>query len=321
MNQKGVLFTLAVMLIGFTILGLYTLTQETSSIAEKQSANLNIITLVTNKESNIGNIFETTTHGNAIDIFERFLPISHNISGNQITITQNFPVEDFDVNIYFDTINMLKIFVSDTNSERVFDGTTVDMNAVMGPGWGGVSRAMNFVALPQCLRYRVVDTNTFWSSGNCTTDFNIFSMRLDITIYPQVTGEDLNSFTCVMDGNATCPFADLNALDPNPYFTLTVDDTNCAGCAFTNSVVKGHYNPSATNSILVSCVEVDAGVCDSQFIEIFLGDTSKVSRETTDQLTLAVDFTFSDEVKRLVLDDVNFLVEREDYNTSKRWIK
>jgi len=322
MQPKGVIFTLTLMMLGLTIFSLFALTQETAVNAEKQSAGLNSIALIINKETNLKSAVDATHHGIAMGIFERVNPLTHSINGNQIILIQNWPVQDTDVNTYFDMINLLRIFATDTNSERVFDGTQVDINTILGPGWGNISRAMNFIVLPQCLRYRILDGNTFWGGGSCTADFNLFTQtNLSLTVSPQEIEEDLNTFVCNFDGNIICPFVDMNASDPNPYFSVTVDDANCSACGFTSTTVKGHFDPSAINTIVISCQEVGGGVCDSEDIEIILGSNSAIARASTRQITIQTVFTYEDNIKRFVSEDVNFLLTKSGYNTSKRWIR
>lgn len=318
MDSRGVFFTfLAFLLIG-VILSLVLFSASSDTRFSETTIEVTVLNAINAKYDDITDDIITLDPTIGLpSIQQRILPFTYTEDGNTLSVTQTLPISSGKLSLYFDLINAYRIFVEDLNTQQTFDGVTVDLNVPTPSSWGGSSPlTAGFNILPQCLQYRIHDTNTVSFSSTstigCANDFSLSSInRLDIVVSLPTGVDDYNLATCTHDGG--CPHEDYNA-DSGPYFTLSFLDSNCSGCTLSASDknMHGHFDSSA-ETITFSCTGVD---CESQPIVLALGNTLHVAHGGSPVVVYAA-VTFNEDISTFYYQDANYTARKTGFNTYK----
>lgn len=327
MNQKAVLFSIIVMVVALVVLSLFTLT---FSQRKNERENLNTITALNVANNRFNNILEDISllnkSGTAKRLQQRSLPFSYDIDNNSVTIFQEFPITLARINSFFDAINGYKIFIQDSNTQTTYTGTKIDLNVAKNSSWGGTASKIHFLILPQCLRFVLNDANTALFKGansynNCSNDFNIFSSikEYDLNVILKNSTDDYNSVACNFSGFVGCPDQIFSPANPNPYFDLRINDTNCSKCALPSALkrIRAHFNPILDNNITISCTPSIGSCTSTNPIRIALNSDLNVNyggAKTFDSVFIA---KFKQNIDSFYYSDYNLTVSKPEYNIVK----
>jgi hypothetical protein len=318
MHPRGVFFTFLTFLLIGVILSLLLFSSDSNQRFSETTVEISVLNAINTKYDDITDDIITLDHSIGIPgIQQRILPFSYTEDGNTLTITQTLPIASGKLALYFDLINAYKIFVEDTNTQSTFDGVLVDLNVPTPPAWGGSSPlSAGFNILPQCLQYRITDTNNVSFSSEstigCANDFSLTQLeRIDINLSFPTGVDDYNLVTCTFGGG--CPHQDYNA-DQGPYFTLRFLDANCTDCVLSTNekFIYGHFDTNE-QTIEYSCT--GAG-CYSSPITLRLGNTLHVSHGGS-PLVVSAAVTFTQDISTFYYQDANYNTRKEGFNTYK----
>ena len=302
MNSKGILFSVMVLVLILAILGLGTVLNNavTSSTSTKESIQL---ISISNKYNNIDSQLSLYKKGYPKMVFERILPIKYDINNDtkSILIKQSFPTNNsfFDETMNF--LNLFRIFIEDKNYDRSFDGLEVDLNTPRNNFWNGSQNNLSFLINPFC--YKIVsDINSISLLKNNTTKCDYLFSSDYIKSYNfivKIKGTyDYNNVLC--DGSP-CPQEAPNGTDK--YYSLTIDDSECYGCNFTQKAVSKNFSPleSFEVEILENGAQNPITLTSSALDFVFQSNGVSVD--------LNFEVFFSEKVTDFFISDTNLLVK------------
>ena len=327
MKQRAVLFSLLVVVISLIVLSLFVLTFTQRNSSRENVNTLTALNVVNNRFNNIlQDIVLLNRTGKAREFQQRGLPFSYYFDKNSLTIYQEFPITKPRISNFIDILNGYRIFISDTNTETTFTGTIIDLNVARNASWGGNTSRIHFTIEPQCLRYVLFDENTAllmegFSFNNCPNDFNIFDSvkEYDLNIVLKNSTDDYNAVTCNFSGFAGCPDQGFSPSNPNPYFDLSLDDSNCSNCFFIPSLkrIRAHFDPSAENTVLIFC-SPSIGICTSlNPIRITLTSDLNVNYVGAKTFDSVFKINFKQNIESFHYSDYNLTVSKPEYGIVK----
>lgn len=261
MNRKGILFTFMVFMLVMLALSLSATIREKRIESEAGITRISGIIGVSNKFQNIINdVVALDKNGTAMEVQERVLPFSYSIDGNRMAVGLEVPLKEATIRNYFDIINAYAIFISDSNAQTTYDLMVVDANAAGNKYWDGNTSSLQFMVLPQCLKFVVFDENRAgFAAGaineGCDAGFSTGALvRYDLNIAIKQATQDYNRIVCNFSGGG-CPDEGFDAGSGEPYFEMIVDDTNCSSCNLGAEAkhIRGHYDPAFSNTVTISC--------------------------------------------------------------------
>ncbi len=320
-GQRGVLFTFLTFLFISVVVGLLIFNTNLSNRTSTSTVEISVLNAINSKYDDITDDIITLDHPIGIpSIHQRLLPFTHTVDRNTISFLQTLPISSGKLSLYFDLINAYAIFVRDTNTARTYDGVNVSIDVPKPQTWGGTTQTAGFNILPQCVQYRVIDTNTIdFSSTNtigCENDFSMQNQlsRIDINIYLPATTDDYHGAACVFNGLSTCPHDDFNAGN-GPYVSILFFDANCTNCTLSTSDknISGHFDTTQPNSITYSCSNA---VCNSQPLTFSFSNGLQINHtETIVNLSMAIQFNES--IRTFYYQDANYTVGKTGFDTIK----
>ncbi|MCR4368402.1 MAG: hypothetical protein NUV67_00680, partial [archaeon] len=205
------------------------------------------------------------------------------------------------------------VFLEDKNYANAFDSLSVDVNIPTPQSWGGTDKNVSFDALPQCLRYSILDSNEMKLEFTCP-DFNAMLVERQDLNFSLRTNHDFNALTCTINGASGCSYSDYNSQDSLPYFSVTFLDANCFNCALPSTVIGSHYDPLQENSVRMYCT---GAACESSALDLNLsGGTTHL--RYAGQIMDAVIALEIGEVESFSLADVNINVFNQTFG-ARRW--
>ncbi len=318
MNCRGVFFTfLSFILIG-VILSLLLFSSSSNQRFSETTIEVSVLNAINAKYDDITDDIITLDPTIGLPgIQQRILPFTYEEDGNTLSISQTLPISSGKLALYFDLINAYRVFVEDLNTQQTFDGVTVDLNVPTPASWGGTSSlSAGFNILPQCLQYRIEDTNNVSFSSEsfigCANDFSLSSIRrIDINVSLPTGTDDYNSVSCSFSGG--CPHQDYNA-DLGPYFTLRFLDSNCTSCVVSASdqFIYGHFD-SDPQTIVFACT---GGSCESLPITLLFGNALHVSHGGS-PVVIEAAVTFNEDISTFYYQDANYTARKTGFNTYK----
>ncbi len=325
--NKGVIMNAIVIIM---VLAFISLTAVMEAGKVKKSAGFSETEALVRAEGKFKNILQDAVdldkEGSARTVLERSLPFEYLLDGNSITIIQELPLRQAKMDAAFDFLNAYRIFITDSNHEKTFEGITVDLNAPKNAGWHGLDENIFFALGPQCFSVKYGDVNRFlaegWNSGECEGVFDVNTVKeFDVNVAIPQAIADFNSVSCSFGGSPACPSGDFNALDSRPYLEVNILDENCLRCAIPagEKVIKGHFDSGAANSIKISCVQGGTSPCTSEEdITVYAGENVDVRFAGTDKIEVRSKTVFTSKIKKFYIADVNVSVKMEDFNVSAR---
>ncbi len=312
MNNKGLLFTVMTLFLGITLLSAVIMFEDISrnSFSIKEIA---AISLVSDRFNNISNqLIDFDKTGYSKSVAQRTLPFDYDLNkdSNSITITQPFPFSQAKYDAFFDSINIANIFFEDQNRMHSFDGLIIDVNSPKNSSWGGSATSINFLINPFCYEYIVKSSkDTLFSkstSNKCNAAFASSSIkRLDINILVN-SGEDYNSFLC---NGLACPQIAYNPSNSNPYYKITIIDTNCTSCNISQKTASNHFSAASDFNITLTCI---GALCTST--PVIIKESSldfNISHPTGKAKSIISTITFNDYPQEFFAKDINMLVSSQ----------
>lgn len=319
--QRGVLFTFLTFLFISAVVGLIVFNTDLSNRTSTSTVEISVLNAINAKYDDITDDIITLDHPIGIpSIHQRILPFTHSTDKNTITFLQTLPIASGKLALYYDLINAYAIFVRDQNTSRTYDGVDVDIDVPKPPAWGGAAQSAGFNILPQCVQYRILDTNTITFSSDstigCETDFAMRThvSRIDINIYLPTSTDDYNGATCTFNGASACPQDDFNAQN-GPYISILFFDANCTNCTLSTNDknISGHFDPDMISTIEYACA---SGNCNSQPLSFTLSDGLEITHGGT-AATLSMKVLFTENIRTFYYQDANYSVSKPGFDTLK----
>ena len=320
MNTRGVFFTFLTFLLIGSIMVLLAFYFSVTERAPQTTIELSALNAINAKYDDITDDIITLDHPIGIpSITQRILPFQHTVDGKNFTVTQTLPIPSGKLNLYYDIINAYRLFVRDQNTQRTFDGVTVDLDVPRSPAWGGTTTAARFNLLPQCIQYQLIDDNhtalESTSTIGCQNPFGLYAQiqRIDINISPLSEVDDFNVVTCDFNGSI-CPHEIFASDANNPFFTITFLDTNCTNCALSSNdkSIAGYFTPD-WNFIQYTCSGTN---CVSTLLEIQIGNGIRFQHGLTlTQISMHVQFR--EPISTFYYQDANYVVSKPGFDTIK----
>ncbi len=317
-NQKGFLFTFMALVLILSIMALNSSIQDSKNDSQKFLELARLVS-VNNKFSNIErSAIDFKKSGIVNEFNQRIMPFTYNIDSNSISVLQNLPLASGEANSFFDFMNLFGVFLEDSSYGNVFDGLNVDVNTVQNPFWGGSAEKIQFLIEPFCYQFSLNDLNgsSFGESksGKCAENFDLQKIRrFDSNIVVRNFSEDFNRILC--NGGA-CPDNPFDPSNPQPYYKIAIDDSNCGNCYFPQKIIANHFDPNTDTNISILCQGIS---CRSKSIDFVLNKGFSVSRNSDSnysvQLGMAV--SFDSNIEQFYFLDFNYSVRDSDFNILK----
>jgi len=105
-----------------------------------------------------------------------------------------------------------------------------------------------------------------------------------------------------------CPQQAFNPSDPNPFFSLDVNDELCDNCNFSQTTVSAHFDPGAAQTITLSC---DGGCSESSDVVITLGEGISIANSGS-RISAELSHNFTESFYSFKLLDFNVAVSTPD---------
>lgn len=285
--------------------------QKFSEIAKLVSVN--------NKFDNINRgIVDLKKSGTAKQYNERILPFSYNIDLNSISFSRNLPFGNAETDGFFDFINLYSVLLEDSSYANVFDGLAVDVNTIQNSSWGGSAKSMHFLIEPFCYQFTIIELNKAVfeesKSSQCSEAFDLNRIkRFDANVSIKNFSEDLNMISC--NGGA-CPDNPFNPASALPYYRISIDDSNCGKCSFSQKIIADHFSPDADSNVLIYC---QGAGCVSKSILFGIGKSFSVERSQDSNYRVLAELkaSFDSNIGQFLFLDFNFSVQSQDYDIVK----
>lgn len=310
MNNRGILFSLIVMLMLLSVISLKSVNTGSKKIAAGNSVELLAFNSLEQKFDDIlMNSVRFSGFGGGETVKQRILPFDFTLDQNTFTASMELPVDKRGIDIFFDALNAFEIWLEDPNSVVYYSGILADANTPKNSAWGGTGNSLQLHILPQCLKFKVFDENKvgFEGSSACETQFSASNVsRYDVNITLSDTA-DFNSVTCNFDSNMECPANTFNPSSNQPFVQVSIVDVNCSRCSIDLQLktISTHFDPAKQHNVLLSCVGVG---CISTDMNISVSNVPQVDFRGPAQ-TLRLGVTLKQEIESLDYLDFNFSVE------------
>ncbi|MBI4045126.1 MAG: hypothetical protein HY392_05435 [Candidatus Diapherotrites archaeon] len=319
MNNRGILFSLIVMLMLLSVISLKSVNTGSKKIAAGNSVELLAFNSLEQKFDDIlMNAIRFSGFGGSETVKQRILPFDFTLDQNTFTASMELPLDKRDIDIFFDALNAFEVWLEDSNSVVYYPGLLADVNTPKNPAWGGAANSIQLHVLPQCLRFKIFDENTagFEPSQDCKNPFSVSSVsRYDVNINLSDTA-DFNSVTCNFDSNLECPANAFNPSSSQPFLQVNIVDANCSRCSIDPSLktISTHFDPAKQHNILLQCVGVG---CASTDLNISVS-TVPVLRFRGPAQMIALGVTFRQATESLDYLDLNFSVQNP-FIDARKW--
>jgi len=274
MNENGIFITFMVFLLVASVLALHDATKRTD-FAEEES---HIEQIAFNNVNNLfNNMYEEVVslnkEGFGRIVQQRPMPFEYSIEKNSIVLGQILPPREAMLDAYIDALNIYSVFANNRAPEDLEVETWVVQNDQWDTNAGKIYPDLNFVILPQCIRY---DINKCCHDGNvmvlrevgggeynCVGGFDYENLaRIDINL----TVTSIGCNTGSIGGNLAGKDEEYDPLSDEPYLTITINERNiaCPGttCYMTGSGterIRAHFDPTSyaaaeeIDSLLIYC--------------------------------------------------------------------
>lgn len=314
MRQKGILFSVMVLLLLLALLSLHQTTRGTSYAVQDTESNINAYEKAADKYANIRHNSTVLSESSAEEqMNSRVLPFSYTIDSNRLGLALSLPTTT-SVESYLEALNMFRVFSEDTNYNNEYDSLKVDINTLTPLSWGGSDTNVSLTVRPQCMKYSVLDDNSIALEFTCSnTDFRVVK-RLDLNLMLDA-GHDLNAVSCRFNGAANCPDNDYNSSNTLPYLSIQAIDANCLNCQLPQKRVRAHFNPiDENNFVQFKCVGAS---CTTTPIDMNFASKALV-RHNGSIIRVSIAMDFNSGIDSFELNDTNIAVEN-NYFGVKVW--
>ncbi|MFH1391219.1 MAG: hypothetical protein ABIH20_02815 [Candidatus Diapherotrites archaeon] len=312
--RKGVLFSIMILFLVGSLLSMYQISLKQNSGLQEASSTVNAFRKVSDKFSNIKNNFTTLTKNKQERLIDqRILPFNYLVDDNSFSIQTDLPLRAERIEAYLENLNAFRVFLEDTNYSKEFDSLNVDIDTLIPNSWGGSDRDISFEIQPQCLKYSILDSNKMMFEFVCA-DYNYMVIKKHDLNISLKSIHDFNSMVCNFNGSSTCFQDDYNAQQNTPYLNLNFNDSECPSCILTQTSVSGHFDPSQTSTINLSC---SGAGCVSPQISIDFTDLTSI--EFTGQaVELSYLLELDSNITSFDFADANILVENSIFNVKRQ---
>lgn len=252
MNSRGFFITFMVFLLVASVLALHETSKKIDFGQERNYIDEAAFNNVNNAFNNIyEEVVSLNKEGYASIVQQRTMPFAYDLNSgrNAIILSQRIPVRPSILDSYIDALNIYRIFV---NSEET-TGVDIDANSMKNASWGGGEQYpdLNYVILPQCLVYDVNAGNYMMLrelgagnlgciSGFSYADLNVIDVNIGINSGPCTAGS--------ISGNLELLQGDFDPHETNPFFRITINETNPSGYPLTGTgkrEIYGHFDPES----------------------------------------------------------------------------
>ncbi len=312
MNQKGIMFSLMVLIMILSVIALQDVFRE-SKIAQQRNPEKTRIFSVNEKYENINrNIVDLFKEDYLREVSQRNLPFNYLIDGNKIKFNHSIPWDKGTIENYFDTINTYRIFISDKNYSNAFDGIFTQVETLQNSEWGGTATDTHFLIQPFCTNFETGDLNrariTESFASQCLNSFDENKMRrFDVDIVVRNSNEDFNSVFC----SNGCSSQNFNPSNSNPYYRLVIDDTKCSSkCNLSQTVFSKHFLADDNETIILSGAA-------SKPLRIRFMNGVLVQRNGDFFVDSNIQVQFDQNISDLFFLDFNFTLTEPDFNIVK----
>jgi hypothetical protein len=254
-------------------------------------------------------LIDLDKQGYSKSVFERILPFTYDLNkdGNSLTLTQTLPLSQSKLKTFFDSMNLARVFFTDTNRSHTFDGFIANVSVPKNTDWSGSATSASFLINPFCYKYEAQITgNTLFKKETSSKCTNIFSQsylkRIDINIFVN-DSDDYNSLLC---NNTSCPQNAFNPASAQPYYNITIIDSNCPSCSLGGKTAMSHFNPSSDFNVVLSCTGAN---CTSGAILIKESSLDlNISHDSGRLVSVLTKITFNNPIESFFVEDVNLVV-------------
>ncbi|MFH1239803.1 MAG: hypothetical protein V1672_01175 [Candidatus Diapherotrites archaeon] len=319
MNNKGILFTLMVLLITLSLLTFISVVENGMGESQQLGYVTNFLR-VAEKFSNIErNVIRLDKTEPITNLSERVLPFIYVVDDRTLTVTQELPLKESDFNSFYDTINIYEIFEEDQNYNYAYTGIDVSIDTLKNPLWGGISNELVFLVDPFCFQFKESGLDFMSVGGSthekCIDTFDFDTVkRFDLNVNIVQFAEDYNTITC---NSGPCDGAgwhqEFEGSSIWPYFEIEIIDTECGHCDFptANKVISGHYNPALNYEIEISCTGASC-VSDPITLTSLGGITAE--HESNERIIIELKTEFYDDIDKFYFPDFDMNVTESDFN-------
>ncbi len=313
MNEKGILFSLMVLVLLGAILSLHYFSIRQDDILKETSSEANAFQRVSDKYANVKNNLKVLTTSEAEkDVDQRILPFEYDINGNRNEMSTELPSRQERTDAYLEILNAFRVFLEDSSFANEFDGLHSDVNIIVPESWGGTSKNVSFLLEPQCMKYSILDSNTLEFSVDCPENSYMEAVRQDINLTFRGV-HDFNSIACSFNGSGLCFSSNYNSNNPLPYVSVDLNTADCYLCSLSQATISGHFDPAQASTIIISCI--GAG-CTTPDLSLNFGGITRMSY-SGQRIDVNMGIDFNAAIESFSFNDANILIENRHFNAKR----
>lgn len=298
-----------------SLIALHEMAAKRGNTARSGIAEAGAFQKVSDKFANVmNNAASITTNPAEKKVDERIVPFSYFVDGNTLTIGSEIPARQDNIDFYLENMNAFRLFLEDTNHQREYDSMKVDANTLTPKSWGGSDANVSFITEPHCLRFYIMDENVLEFRFTCA-DYNYLSIRRQDINISFVSGNDFNALACSFNGAGSCPDNAFDPANPLPYLSVNLLDTNCSGCVLSQKIIRGHFNPSQTSTLNVSCA---GALCSNPPVDLNFTGITRARFAGSQRIGFSIGINLASGIIGLNFNDLNMMVENTEFG-AKRW--
>src|SRR3989344_5623361 len=129
MNNRGILFSLIVMLMLLGVISLKSVNTGSKKIAAGNSVELLAFNSLEQKFDDIlMNAIRFSGFGGTETVKQRILPFGFTLDENTFTASMELPLDKRDIDVFFDALNAFEVWLEDSNSVVYYSGILADVN-------------------------------------------------------------------------------------------------------------------------------------------------------------------------------------------------
>jgi len=308
---RGVLFSLMALLLLSALFNIYETALRGQVMSDEGLQEAAAMAKVADKFANVkSNTIMLTANSaeRAVDV--RILPFDYNLGNNTVSFSTEIPARQEVIDDFLGGLNSLRIFLEDTNYSNEFDSIHTDINTLTPVDWGGTDRNVSFIALPQCMKFSILDQNTITLKFVCA-DYNYLSItRQDINI-SFTPANSFDAISCSFNSSPSCPDNDFNAQSPLPYMEIALGSSACPSCSLPQRA-RGHFDPAYESYVRIRCSD---GNCSP--VDVNLNEGIAINYGGP-RIRLGLGLQLDSDIMELLFSDLNLAVS-DIYFGIRRW--
>jgi len=309
MNSRGVMFTAVIFLMALSILSLNTVIRESRAKEQQFTTPAKVLWTSSVYENIVDSVIELKKSDEAVELEQGGLPFNYSFDENSLSISTDLPLKNADIENYFDMLSLAEVLLEDRDYGNIYSGLRVDVNTVKNSDWGGTASEFSFLTEPFCYELLLGQNDINFRESKSSKCIQLFDSsnikRIDLNIGIEQATEDFNSLECTP---APCPQQAFDPASDEPFFSLSISDSNCINCLLDQNTVSMHFDPSSAQSIVLSCT---GAACSSPSVNIALGGGISVQRESS-RIGISLKHIFSRELESFKIMDFNIKVSTFD---------